>query len=146
MSDFIYTLNCSTIRPTPVLEKIKIAGEVGYKAIELWHDDLDAHIARGGTLAELLAWKMEIAGFDAPEGVWLAGESLVGPILLEHGTQAQRERHRVLRAPHCLNVLHCAKQFGSRIGAYTCRVESCSNWFKRITTNEALNEGSVLGV
>ena len=52
MSDFIYCLNSSTIRPTPILDKIRIAGEVGYAAIELVKqaltgsgitiDDLDA--------------------------------------------------------------------------------------------------------
>ena len=30
MSEFVYCLNTSTIRPTPLLEKIRIAGEAGY--------------------------------------------------------------------------------------------------------------------
>jgi 2-keto-myo-inositol isomerase len=72
MSDFIYTLNSSTIRPTPILEKIRIAGEVGYKAIELWHDDLDAHVARGGTLAEV---RRAVAdqGLAVPTTIYLKG-------------------------------------------------------------------------
>ena len=45
MPDFLYCLNSSTIRPTPILDKIRIAGETGYSAIELWHDDIDAHLA-----------------------------------------------------------------------------------------------------
>lgn len=53
MSDFIYSLNSSTIKPTPILEKIRIASEVGYRAIELWHDDIDAHLESGGTLADI---------------------------------------------------------------------------------------------
>lgn len=53
MADFIYCLNSSTIKPAPILEKIAIAGETGYKAIELWHDDVDAHVAGGGTVAEI---------------------------------------------------------------------------------------------
>lgn len=53
MADFVYCLNSSTIRPTPILKKINIAGQAGYAAIELWHDDIDAHLARGGTLQEL---------------------------------------------------------------------------------------------
>ncbi len=74
---------------------------------------------RGGTLAELLAWKMEIAGFDAPEGVWLAGESLVGPILLEHGTQAQRERHlaRILRGETIWCQLFSETEAGSDLAS-----------------------------
>lgn len=72
MSDFIYTLNCSTIRPVPVLEKIRIAGSVGYKAIELWHDDLDAHIARGGTLAEVRK-ALSDNGLTVPTTIYLKG-------------------------------------------------------------------------
>lgn len=53
MTLFRYCLNSSTIRPTPLLEKIRIAGEVGYSAIELWHDDIDAYIASGGRLSDL---------------------------------------------------------------------------------------------
>lgn len=53
MADFQYCLNSSTIKPTPILEKIAIAGEAGYAAIELWHDDIDAFLAQGGTLADV---------------------------------------------------------------------------------------------
>ncbi len=53
MSDFIYCLNSSTIRPTPLLDKIRIAGEVGYAAIELWHDDIDLHLSKGGRLTDI---------------------------------------------------------------------------------------------
>ncbi len=72
MSDFIYTLNCSTIRPVPVLEKIAIAGETGYKAIELWHDDLDTHIAKGGTLAEVRK-ALSDNGLTVPTTIYLKG-------------------------------------------------------------------------
>ena len=53
MSDFVYCLNSSTIRPTPLLRKIEVAGQAGYSAIELWHDDLDAFIAGGGSLRDV---------------------------------------------------------------------------------------------
>lgn len=53
MSDFLYCLNSSTIRPTPILKKIEIAGRVGYTAIELWHDDIDAHLTNGGSLDDI---------------------------------------------------------------------------------------------
>jgi len=53
MSDFQYSLNSSTIRPTPLLEKIRIAGQVGYAGIELWHDDICAYLADGGTIADI---------------------------------------------------------------------------------------------
>lgn len=53
MTSFLYSLNSSTIKTTPILEKIRIAAEAGYAAIELWHDDMDAHIAAGGTIQEI---------------------------------------------------------------------------------------------
>jgi len=53
MSDFLYCLNTSTIRPTPLLEKIKIAGKAGYQAIEPWNDEITAYVEQGGRLADL---------------------------------------------------------------------------------------------
>ncbi len=53
MSAFQYCLNSSTIRPTPLLDKIQIAGETGYSAIELWHDDIEAYLATGGKLSDI---------------------------------------------------------------------------------------------
>ena len=50
---FVYCLNTSTIRPTPLLEKIKVAGNAGYEAIEPWNDEVDAYLAQGGSLFEL---------------------------------------------------------------------------------------------
>lgn len=53
MSDFIYCLNTSTIRPATLPQKIEIAHAAGFAAIELWHDDVDAWLAEGHTLDEL---------------------------------------------------------------------------------------------
>src|SRR4051794_9760903 len=53
MSEFTYCLNTSTIRPTPLLEKIRIAGRLGYQAIEPWNDEITAYLDAGGTLGEL---------------------------------------------------------------------------------------------
>src|SRR5271166_4568198 len=53
MSDFVYCLNTSTIRPTPLLEKIRVARLAGYKAIEPWNDEIDEYLSQGGSIAEL---------------------------------------------------------------------------------------------
>jgi sugar phosphate isomerase/epimerase len=53
MSDFVYCLNTSTIRPTPLLEKIKVAGRAGYQAIEPWNDEISEYLEQGGTITEL---------------------------------------------------------------------------------------------
>lgn len=72
MADFIYCLNSSTIRPTPILKKIEVAGKAGYEAIELWHDDIDAHLAGGGTISEirkaLADWRLTV-----PTTIYLKG-------------------------------------------------------------------------
>src|SRR3954467_8803238 len=53
MSEFLYCLNTSTIRPTPLLEKVRIAGEVGYRAIEPWNDEITAYLNKGGSQGDL---------------------------------------------------------------------------------------------
>ncbi len=53
MSEFVYCLNTSTIRPTPLLDKIKIAGRAGFRAIEPWNDEVDDYLEAGGTIRDL---------------------------------------------------------------------------------------------
>jgi sugar phosphate isomerase/epimerase len=53
MSDFVYCLNTSTIRPTPLLQKIRVAGRAGYQAIEPWNDEITDYLEQGGSIAEL---------------------------------------------------------------------------------------------
>lgn len=72
MADFLYCLNSSTIRPTPILKKIAVARKAGYSAIELWHDDIDAHLAQGGSLAEIRA-AVESEGLEVPTTIYLKG-------------------------------------------------------------------------
>ena len=85
MSEFVYCLNTSTIRPTPLLEKIEVAGEAGYSAIEPWNDEITAYLEQGGSLPEL---KRALAG---------AGLRVVSVIAL-HGwiTSDGVEHQRVL--------------------------------------------------
>jgi sugar phosphate isomerase/epimerase len=53
VSEFTYCLNTSTIRPTPLLEKIRIAGRAGYRAIEPWNDEITEYLDAGGTIDDL---------------------------------------------------------------------------------------------
>lgn len=50
---FSYSLNSSTIKTTPILDKIAIAAKAGYAGIELWHDDMDAYVADGGKIDDI---------------------------------------------------------------------------------------------
>src|SRR5690349_2677157 len=72
MPPFLYCLNSSTIRPAPILKKIEVAAQVGYSAIELWHDDIDAHVARGGTVAEIRR-ALDDRGLIVPTTIYLKG-------------------------------------------------------------------------
>ena len=95
MADFLYCLNSSTIRPTPILEKIEIAARAGYVAIELWHDDIDAHLARGGTLGEI---RKALADhkLSVPTTIYLKGWfETTGP---EHATELEECRRRLHQA------------------------------------------------
>lgn len=48
-----FSLNSSTIMPTPILEKIRAAGEAGYDGIELWAVEIYQHIGRGGEVSDV---------------------------------------------------------------------------------------------
>src|SRR5690349_19674226 len=53
MAEFLYCLNTSTIRPTPLRDKIRIAGRLGYQALEPWNDEITEYLGRGGTIDDL---------------------------------------------------------------------------------------------
>jgi sugar phosphate isomerase/epimerase len=72
VADFKYCLNSSTIHPVPILKKIEIARQAGYSAIELWHDDIDAHLAQGGSLRDI-RHAVEDQGLTVPTTISLKG-------------------------------------------------------------------------
>ncbi len=47
------SLNASTIKPTPLLDKIRVASEAGYQGIELWAAELYQYIGRGGEISDV---------------------------------------------------------------------------------------------
>ena len=53
MHPFKFSLNSSTIKTSGILDKVKAAGDAGYDGIELWHDDIDAFVAAGGTVKDV---------------------------------------------------------------------------------------------
>lgn len=53
VSPWPLSLNTSTIRPASLQDKIRVAAEAGWDAIELWIDDLEKHEAEGGNLKDL---------------------------------------------------------------------------------------------
>lgn len=52
-SPFPLCMNISTIRPTPIEEKIDVCGNAGYDALELWTQDLDNYEKEGKNVVDL---------------------------------------------------------------------------------------------
>lgn len=50
---FPLSLNTSTIRPQPLLDKIRLTGEAGFDGVELWVNDIYQHVGRGGEVSEI---------------------------------------------------------------------------------------------
>ena len=91
MSHFRYSLNSSTIKPTPILEKIEIAAATGYGAIELWHDDIDRFLATGGTINDLKN-ALDDHGLEVPTTIMLKGWCEPAGDALIQGMQECRRR------------------------------------------------------
>lgn len=50
---YLSCLNTSTLRPATLAVKIEAAAAAGFRAIEPWNADVDAHLAAGGTMEEI---------------------------------------------------------------------------------------------
>ncbi|MFL2542498.1 MAG: sugar phosphate isomerase/epimerase family protein [Candidatus Latescibacterota bacterium] len=89
-----YCLNSSTIRPVSLMEKIQIAGQTGYEAIELWNDDLTAHQECGGSLKDV---KQALGdhGLAVPTVIavhgWLGSEGAVHAVALEEAKRKMEQ-------------------------------------------------------
>jgi len=93
-SGFLYCLNSSTIRPTPILEKIRVAKQAGYSAIELWHDDIEAHCQQGGTIAEI-RHAVDDAGLEVPTTIYLRNWFDAHGTALEEAWDEARQRMEI---------------------------------------------------
>lgn len=68
----LYCLNTSTIRPATLPEKIRVASEAGYAAIELWHDEVDGYCQEVHPLAEIRTMLSD-AGLHLASMIYLKG-------------------------------------------------------------------------
>jgi len=50
---FTLCLNTSTIRPQPILEKIRLAAEAGFAGVELWINDVYEYVGQGGEVSDI---------------------------------------------------------------------------------------------
>ena len=72
MADFLLGLNNSTIQPAGLLEKIEIARDVGYDAIELWVTDVEAWLEQGKSLDDVRK-RLDDSGLLRPSMIFLKG-------------------------------------------------------------------------
>lgn len=112
MSSFIYCLNASTIRPTPLLEKIRIAGSVGYAAIELWHDEIEAYVAAGNPLSDINK-ALSDAGLQLPTTIYLRG--WCDTTGADHAAGLEECRRRLQQAAELGAVHAIASPAGGRV-------------------------------
>lgn len=50
---FTFCLNTSTIKPQPLLEKIRLTAEAGFAGVELWINDIYQYIGQGGEVRDV---------------------------------------------------------------------------------------------
>lgn len=88
-------INASTIRPTPPLEKIKVAAETGWDALEFWINDLEQIEKDGGNLKEVRR-QIEDLGLFVPNiiGLW----DCMPPTAEEFEKSLEVTRERMRRA------------------------------------------------
>jgi len=104
MPSFRYCLNASTIRPTPLLDKIRIAGETGYAGIELWHDEIEAYLKSGGQLRDI-RHALHDHGLVVPTTIYLRGWcDTTGPAHVQalDECRSRMDDAAALGAPHCI--------------------------------------------
>lgn len=65
-------LNTSTIRPVPLAVKIPLVAAAGFRYVELWNDEIDAHLAAGGSLADVRK-RLDDAGLRVASVIALMG-------------------------------------------------------------------------
>lgn len=90
-------LNASTIRPAPLRDKIAIAAQTGYDAIEPWIDDLEKHEAEGGDL-DALGAEIRDLGLTVPNVIGLWSCMPAGKDAFEQSLEATRNRMRMSAA------------------------------------------------
>jgi len=50
---FTLCLNTSTIKPQPMLEKIRLAAEAGFAGVEIWINDVYEYVGQGGEVGDI---------------------------------------------------------------------------------------------
>lgn len=83
---FSLCLNSSTIKPTPLLEKIRLASKHGFAGIELWINEVYEFVGRGGEVRDVIA-ALSDHGLSVPCTIamrgWGEASEVEYPLMLE---------------------------------------------------------------
>lgn len=94
---FTLCLNTSTIKPQPILEKVRLASAAGFAGVELWINDIYEHVGQGGEVRDI---ERSIAdhGLIVPCMIalrqWAEASELEYPLMLE---EAKRRMELAVR-------------------------------------------------
>ena len=69
---YLPCLNTSTIRPASLTDKIDAAAAAGFRAVELWNDDVTAYVEGGGGMQEIRD-RLEEKGLIVPSVIAVMG-------------------------------------------------------------------------
>lgn len=98
----LFCLNTSTIRPQPMLDKIRLAGEAGYDGIELWINDVYEYVGRGGEVSDI-EHALDDHGLRVPCTIalraWAEASDEEYPLMLDEARRRMELAHR-LGAPY----------------------------------------------
>ncbi|HVN85389.1 MAG TPA: acyl-CoA dehydrogenase family protein [Candidatus Binatia bacterium] len=86
---------------------------------------------RGATVIENYLFQAEMARAQAPEIINRIGVNLVGPTLIAHGTDAQKQRYlsKILGAEEIWCQLFSEPNAGSDLTSLRCKAERDGDWF-----------------
>jgi 2-keto-myo-inositol isomerase len=69
---YLPCLNTSTIRPASLFDKIDAAAAAGFRAVELWNDDVTAYLEGGGSM-QALKERLAARGLTVPSVIAVMG-------------------------------------------------------------------------
>lgn len=96
-------LNASTIRPTPLKDKIRVAAEAGYDGIELWVNELEELEKSGGDVKALAA-EIKDRGLFVPNVIGLWDCMPMEDDAWQSSLEATRNRMRLAAAAGSIHV------------------------------------------